>query len=293
MNADLAALLYLVAGVLFILALRGLSSPVTSRRGNTFGMIGMAIAIGTTLAAHPPASTAAWVLVIARHRDRRRHRRDHRAPCADDVDAGTGRGLPLAGRHGGGPGGGRRALRARRVRHRHRRQHPRASLVEMSLGVAIGAITFTGSIIAFLKLSARMSGAPILLPVRHVINIAPGDRDRAADCLVRPQRELCRVLAARFLVLRLRRADHRSDRRRRHAGRDLDAQLLFGVGGSRHRLHARQFRADHYRRAGRLLGRDPVLHHVQGDEPQLRLGHPRRLRRRGCGSGRRQGDSAR
>jgi NAD(P) transhydrogenase subunit beta len=48
----------------------------------------------------------------------------------------------------------------------------RASLVEMSLGVAIGAITFTGSIIAFLKLSGRMSGAPIMLPARHVINIA-------------------------------------------------------------------------------------------------------------------------
>src|SRR3989440_3157455 len=48
----------------------------------------------------------------------------------------------------------------------------KASLVEMSLGVAIGAVTFTGSVIAFMKLSARMSGAPILLPLRHVINLA-------------------------------------------------------------------------------------------------------------------------
>src|SRR5881296_1101590 len=64
MSADLAALLYLVAGVLFILALRGLSSPETSRRGNLFGMIGMAIAIATTLASHPPAGLAAWALVI-------------------------------------------------------------------------------------------------------------------------------------------------------------------------------------------------------------------------------------
>ncbi len=63
MNANIAALLYLVAGVLFIMSLRGLSSPVTSRQGNLFGMIGMAIAIGTTLASHPPASTAAWILV--------------------------------------------------------------------------------------------------------------------------------------------------------------------------------------------------------------------------------------
>ena len=64
MSANLAALAYLVAGVLFILALRGLSHPDTSRRGNMFGMIGMAIAVATTLAAHPPAGVGAWVLVI-------------------------------------------------------------------------------------------------------------------------------------------------------------------------------------------------------------------------------------
>src|SRR3954451_16196127 len=64
MNANLAALLYLIAGVLFILSLRGLSSPASSRQGNLFGMAGMAIAIGTTLAAHPPADTVSWVLVV-------------------------------------------------------------------------------------------------------------------------------------------------------------------------------------------------------------------------------------
>jgi NAD(P) transhydrogenase subunit beta len=64
MSADLAALLYLVAGVLFILALRGLSNPETSRQGNLFGMVGMAIAIVTTLAYHPPAGTGAWALVV-------------------------------------------------------------------------------------------------------------------------------------------------------------------------------------------------------------------------------------
>ena len=64
MSPNTAALLYLVAGVLFILALRGLSSPATSRQGNLFGMIGMAIAIVATLASHPPASFFSWVLVI-------------------------------------------------------------------------------------------------------------------------------------------------------------------------------------------------------------------------------------
>ena len=60
MSADIVGLLYLVAGILFILALRGLSSPETSRQGNLFGMVGMAIAIVTTLASHPPVSAAAW-----------------------------------------------------------------------------------------------------------------------------------------------------------------------------------------------------------------------------------------
>src|SRR6478752_5627597 len=64
MNANLAAVFYLVAGVLFILALRGLSSPASSRQGNLFGMVGMAIAVATTLASHPPADGVAWVLVI-------------------------------------------------------------------------------------------------------------------------------------------------------------------------------------------------------------------------------------
>src|SRR5260221_11689493 len=64
MNANLAAILYLVAGVLFILSLRGLSSPASSRQGNFFGMIGMGIAVATTLAAHPPADGIGWVLVF-------------------------------------------------------------------------------------------------------------------------------------------------------------------------------------------------------------------------------------
>jgi NAD(P) transhydrogenase subunit beta len=64
MSTNLAAVLYLVAGVLFIQALRGLSSPDTSRRGNLLGMIGMTIAVLTTLAAHPPADAIGWALVV-------------------------------------------------------------------------------------------------------------------------------------------------------------------------------------------------------------------------------------
>ena len=123
MSANLSAVLYLVAGVLFILSLRGLSSPASSRQGNFFGMIGMAIAVATTLASHPPADGIAWLLVILGGRDRRQHRRGDRAPRTDDLDAGTGRGVPLAGRHGRGAGRRRRLLRAGSLRHRHARPH--------------------------------------------------------------------------------------------------------------------------------------------------------------------------
>ena len=119
-----------------------------------------------------------------------------------------------------------------------------ASLVEMSLGVAIGAITFTGSIIAFLKLSGRMSGAPIMLPARHVINIALAVAIVVVlIVLVRAHRKLHRCSGCWCSAsLAVRRADHHPDRRRRHAGRDLDAELLFRLGRGRHRLHARQYR---------------------------------------------------
>ena len=173
MNENLASFLYLVSGILFILALRGLSHPTTSRQGNIYGMIGMAIAIATTLASSL-SSFSGLVLILA--------------------------GLAI--------GGGAGAYIARRIPMTSMPQlvaafhslvglaavmvaaaaiyaptnfkigtvgdiHSQA-LVEMSIGVAIGAITFTGSVIAFLKLDGRMSGKPILLPARHAVNIALG-----------------------------------------------------------------------------------------------------------------------
>src|SRR6266700_4072050 len=172
MNANLAAVLYLVAGVLFILSLRGLSSPASSRRGNFLGMGGMAIAVATTLAAHPPADGIGWVLVILG------------VAIGGSVGAVIARRVPMtsmpelvAAFHSlvgmaavlvaAGAFYAPEAFDIGTPGNIHG-----ASLVEMSLGVAIGALTFTGSVIAFLKLSGRMSGAPIILPARHVINIA-------------------------------------------------------------------------------------------------------------------------
>src|SRR5580692_4809423 len=172
MSADLAALCYLVAGALFILALRGLSNPETSRRGNQLGMIGMAIAIATTLAAHPPEGAGAWALVIVG------------IAIGGTVGAVIARRVPMtsmpelvAAFHSlvgmaavlvaAGALYAPTAFGIGTVGAIHGQ-----SLIEMSLGTAIGAVTFTGSIIAFLKLSGRMSGKPIILPARHVINIA-------------------------------------------------------------------------------------------------------------------------
>ncbi len=127
MNANLSAVFYLVAGVLFILSLRGLSSPASSpprqllrhdRHGDRGGDH------ARQRIRRPTAS--AWLLVILGVAIGGGDRRGDRAPGADDVDAGTGRGVPLAGRHGRGAGRGRRLLRAGGLRHRHARQHPSA-----------------------------------------------------------------------------------------------------------------------------------------------------------------------
>ncbi len=169
MSVNFAAFLYLVSGVLFILALRGLSHPTTSRQGNFYGMIGMGISIVTTLTLAEPSFGGLGLIVL---------------------------GLAI--------GGGVGAYIAKRIAMTAMPQlvaafhslvgfaavmvaaaavyspesfgigeigsiHAQA-LVEMSIGVAIGAITFTGSIIAFLKLDGRMSGKPIMLPGRHFIN---------------------------------------------------------------------------------------------------------------------------
>lgn len=172
MSANVAAILYLVSGVLFIMALRGLSSPETARKGNVYGMVGMAIAILTTLLS-VSLSFGTFMLILL----------------------------------GLGIGGGAGAIIARRIAMTAMPQlvaafhslvglaavfvaasalyAPEAfgisnadgslhtqSLIELSLGVFIGAITFSGSVIAFAKLNGNMSGKPIMLPSRHLINLA-------------------------------------------------------------------------------------------------------------------------
>ncbi len=280
MSANLAALAYLASGVLFILALRGLSSPETSRQGNNFGMLGMAIAIATTLAV-AKLDTLTLGLIIG--------------------------GVAIGGTVG--------ALLARNIKMTAMPQLVAAfhsliglaavavamaayyapdafgiamqgapgiktgSLIEMGIGVAIGAVTFTGSVIAFAKLNGNMSGAPIMLPARHLINILIAAAIVALVVYMISDHGVqiwpfwgivgLSLLIGVLLIVPI-------------GGADMPVVVSMlnsysGWAAARARLHAGKRRADHHRRAGWFVRRDSFLHHVQGDEPQFHLRDPRRL----------------
>ncbi len=172
-SVNILAIFYLISGVLFILALRGLSSPETSRQGNLYGIVGMALAIGVTILSVGNFSSGFIYLIIF-------------LAIGGSIGAFIAFKIPMtampelvAGFHSlvglaavfvaisaflnpivfnlGDPG-----------------NIKIASLIEMSLGASIGAITFTGSIIAFLKLRGIMSGSPITFPGQHLLNLFLG-----------------------------------------------------------------------------------------------------------------------
>jgi H+-translocating NAD(P) transhydrogenase subunit beta len=165
-----AALAYLIAGACFILALRGLSSPVSSRRGNRLGMFGMALAVVTTLLTHEianPVEVAAAIGIggIVGFVTARKIAMTAMPQLVAAFHSLVGMAAVLVAAAAflnpgafGILGSDGEILGVSRV--------------EMGLGVAIGAITFSGSVIAFLKLNGNMSGKPIMLPGRHVINLA-------------------------------------------------------------------------------------------------------------------------
>ena len=174
MLVNLAAVAYLVSGVLFILALRGLSSPESSRRGNIFGMVGMTLAVITTLVVSGVNDVFTWGLIIGG------------VAIGGTIGAVIARKIAMtampelvAAFHSlvglaavlvaaaamyspqafglGLPG----AIKT-------------ASLIEMALGSSIGAITFSGSIVAFAKLNGMVSGNPIVFPGQHPLNALLG-----------------------------------------------------------------------------------------------------------------------
>ena len=173
MTPSLAALLYLISGVLFILALRGLSSPETSRKGNFFGILGMALAIIVTFL-FVNILFSSFLFII----------------CALAIGGSIGAiiayrismsAMPqlVAGFHSlVGLAAVLVALSAfynpEAFELGTLNNIKTASLIEMSIGASIGAITFTGSVIAFLKLQELMSGAPIIFKGQHFINLLIG-----------------------------------------------------------------------------------------------------------------------
>jgi len=179
-----ALIAYLVSGVLFILALRGLSSPASSRRGNTMGVAGMAIAMMTTMITLAPIPAGHWwprptpedlatlakilaaigLGAVVGITTARRIRMTAMPQLVAAFHSLVGMAAVLVGLSAyfapdafhilGGDG----------------TINP-VSRIEMGLGIAIGAITFSGSVIAFAKLNGNMRGASILLPARHIINL--------------------------------------------------------------------------------------------------------------------------
>jgi H+-translocating NAD(P) transhydrogenase subunit beta len=258
MSASLTSLAYLVAAVLFILALRGLSSPVTSRDGNRFGMIGMAIAVIATLLQHGMGGwgyllilfgiligggigvavalriqmTALPQLVAAFH---------SLVGLAAVFVAASALNAPQAFNIGV-PG----AIHTE-------------SLVEMSLGLAIGAITFSGSLIAFAKLQALMKGAPITFAGQHLLNLG-----LAILLLLLVIAFVAsgghQVLFWLIAILAL----------------GLGFLIIIPIGGADmpvvvsmlNWLYHPEPGPDHHRIAGWRVRRDPVLRHVQRHEPQ-------------------------
>jgi NAD(P) transhydrogenase subunit beta len=179
MSANLAALLYLGSGILFILALRGLSSPETSRQGNYMGMAGMALAVGTSLFLIE-LNGLGWLLVAAA------------VAVGGGIGAFIARRIPMtampqlvaafhslvglcavlvaaAALYEPAAFGISRGDTGELLS-----QLKLLSLVELALGTAIGAITFSGSVIAFMKLQGLMSGAPIVFKGQHWLNLALG-----------------------------------------------------------------------------------------------------------------------
>ena len=282
MTSSLSTVSYIGATILFILCLGGLSNPETSRRGNLYGIIGMAIAVLATVFG-PQVTTAGLPYILAA------------------MVVGAAMGLYAA-----------RIVKMTQMPELVALMHSLVGLaamlvgyanfidpavsvgmtpaeqaiheMEMYLGVLIGAVTFSGSVIAFGKLSARITGKPVLLPGtasaesrgpprRHLLRLCVrqrAQRGRGDDADDRHDRRRAA----------LRRPHGHGHRRRRHAGRGVDAEQLLGLGGGGDRVHAVERPPDRRRRAGRLERRDPVLHHVPGDEPQLHQRDRRRLRHR-------------
>ena len=283
MSATLATVSYIGATILFILSLGGLSNPETSRRGNLYGMIGMTIAVlATVFGPHVTSAGYAWIVgaMVVGGSIGLYAARIVKMTQMPELVALMHSLVGLAAMLVGfanyiDPAASAEFTGAEKSIHE----------MEIYIGILIGAVTFSGSVIAFGKLSGKIggktdaaAGAPLAEPRRP----AGGDLVRRASSCTRDIDRRGHDAARRDDRDRaaVRHPHGDGDRRRRHAGGGVDAEQLLRLGGGGDRLHALERPADRHRRAGRLERRDPVLHHVPRDEPQLHQRDRGRLRHR-------------
>ena len=228
-SVNFQAVAYLVSAILFIFALKGLTHPASARRGNLYGMVGMVIAVAATLLG---AEVTSYGFIIA------------------GVAAGAVIGSVLAVRI-------QMTAMPQLVAALHSFVGLAAVLVaigtflnyaakgalngvlmgELSAGIVIGAITFTGSVIAFGKLQGLISGKPVKFAGQHLLNAAARPGDPGAGGLLRHDRELRRAGPDDPVVVRARGDPDHPHRRGGHAGDHLHAEQLLGLGRGGDRLH--------------------------------------------------------
>jgi NAD(P) transhydrogenase subunit beta len=261
LSANLSAIFYLVSGVLFILALRGLSSPETSRQGNFFGILGMIIAITITFLSIDNFSTGFVVVLIF-------------LLIGGLIGAFIAYKIPMtampelvAGFHSlVGLAAVFVAIAAF--------LNPEAfnlgsagniklgSLIEMSIGAAVGAITFSGSIIAFLKLQGIMSGSPITFKGQHPLNALILISIIVLTfllCSTQSSNLFWILLAVSFLIGFLLIIPNWG---RRYAGSYFNVKFLFRMGCSWNWLHLRKYCINNYRCIGWIFRCNFILYNV-------------------------------
>ena len=281
LSPNVIALIYLVASVLFILALKGLSSPLSARRGNRFGIAGMTIAVVTTLlitrridlalAALAVGGLVGWLVA-------KRVEMTQMPELVAAMHSLVGLAavlIAIAVVNNPGAFGIQDPV-------------PAGNRVELFIGTFVGAMTFSGSVIAFGKLAGLgkmirlFSSAPVVFKGQHILNLimaivmirsacCSSSRSRARTGRRSSSMTVIAFVLGVLIIIPI-------------GGADMPVVISMlnsysGLGGVGHRLLAEQPAAHRRRIARRLVGRDPVLHHVQGDEPLVLQRHPRRLRR--------------
>lgn len=260
MSGGLVTAAYIVAAILFIFSLAGLSKHETSRQGNNFGIAGMAIALLATIFG-PDTGNVAWILVAMiiggaiGIRMAKKVEMTEMPELVAILHSFVGLAAVLVGFNS--------------YLYHDASLAPvlvNIHLTEVFLGIFIGAVTFTGSIVAFGKLRGKISSKPLMLPNRHKMNLA---------ALVVSFLLLLVFVRTESVGLQVSGAaadDHyragvwlasgRFYRWGGHAGGCFNAELLFRLGCRGGWLHVEQRFADCDRRAGRFVRRDPVLHYV-------------------------------